>query len=172
MKSFKLLGLMALMFLSVFALANASTAQAAKPGPSIVDIASGNTDFSTLVDAVVKAGLVDTLSGNRMFTVFAPHNAAFDAAAEALIGAGATGADLVAALDKEALTDILLYHVAPGERFSGDVVTADRIRMMNKSFTYVQGTTIVGNGSSADIVATDIDARNGVIHVIDFVLLP
>ena len=76
--------------------------------------------------------------------------------------------------DKETLTTILLYHVSPGERFSGEVVSAQRIRMMNKDFAFVQGTTIVGNNSSADLVLDliDIDARNGVIHVIDFVLLP
>ena len=160
--------------LFVFALVLAPAALAEKPGDSIVDIAAGNENFSTLVAAVVKADLVETLDGNRMFTVFAPTNAAFDAAAEAVIGPDATGVDLVNALDKETLTTILLYHVSPGERFSEDVVSAQRIRMMNKDFTYVQGTTIVGNGSSADLVLDliDIHARNGVIHVIDFVLLP
>lgn len=122
----------------------------------------------------MKADLVGTLNGNRMFTVFAPTNAAFDAAAEAVLGSGSTGMDLVNALDKKTLKNILLYHVSPGERFSGDVVNAERIRMMNKSFTFVQGTTIVGNNSSANLVLDliDIDASNGVIHVIDFVLLP
>lgn len=164
--------LLAMLF--VFALVLAPAASAEKPGDSIVDIASGNENFSTLVSAVVKADLVETLDGNRMFTVFAPTNDAFDAAAEVVLGEGATGPELVEALDKETLTTILLYHVAPGERFSGDVVTAERIRMMNKDFTYVDGTTIVGNNSSANLVLDliDIDAKNGVIHVIDFVLLP
>ena len=82
--------------------------------------------------------------------------------------------DLVNALDKETLTSILLYHVAPGERFSGDVVSADRIRMMSKGFVFVDGTTLVGNNSSANLVLDliDIDASNGVIHVIDAVILP
>lgn len=172
MKSHKVLVLFALLF--VFALALVPAARADKPGDSIVDIAASNPNFSTLVAAVSKAGLVETLDGNRMFTVFAPTNAAFDAAAEAVLGAGNSGMDLVNALDEETLTNILLYHVAPGERFSESVVSADRIRMMNKSFTFVEGTTIVGNNSSADLVLDliDIDARNGVIHVIDFVLLP
>lgn len=147
-----------------------------KPGETIVQIALGNENFATLVAAVVKADLVDVLNGNRMFTVFAPTNDAFDAAAKAVLGAGNTGMDLVNALDKETLTGILLYHVAPGERFSGDVVTAERIRMMNKDFTFVDGITIVGVGSSANILVADglfdIDASNGVIHAIDFVLLP
>lgn len=172
MKSHKVLVLFALLF--VFALALVPAARADKPGDSIVDIASSNPEFSTLVAAVSKAGLVETLDGNRMFTVFAPTNTAFDEAAVAVLGPNNTGMDLVNALDEETLTNILLYHVAPGERFSGSVVNADRIRMMNKSFTFVDGTTIVGNNSSADLVLDliDIDARNGVIHVIDFVLLP
>ena len=145
-----------------------------KPGETIVEIALGNENFTTLVAAVVKAELVDVLNGNRMFTVFAPTNDAFDAAAEAVLGAGNSGTDLIDALPKSDLTNILLYHVSPGERFSGDVVTAERIRMMNKDFTYVDGTTIVGNNSSANLILDliDIDASNGVIHVIDFVLLP
>ena len=82
--------------------------------------------------------------------------------------------DLVNALDKETLTSILLYHVSPGERFSGDVVSAERIRMMNKGFVFVDGTTLVGNNSSAglNLGFIDIDASNGVIHVVDTVLIP
>lgn len=173
MKFHKLYIVVAVLF--AFALVFAPQTQAKKSDQdSIVDIALGNENFSTLVAAVVKADLVDTLDGNRMFTVFAPTNAAFDAAAEAVLGQGSTGLDLINALDKETLTNILLYHVSPGERFSPDVVSAERIRMMNKDFTFVDGTTIVGNNSSADLVLDliDIDASNGVIHVIDFVLLP
>lgn len=174
MISHKLFTIVAVMF--AFALVFAPQTQAKKSSQdSIVEIALGNENFSTLVAAVVKADLVDTLNGNRMFTVFAPTNDAFDAAAEAVLGAGATGEQLVAALDTETLTTILLYHVSPGERFSPDVLTADRIRMMNKDFTQVDGTTIVGNNSSANLLAPDlidIDASNGVIHAIDFVLLP
>jgi uncharacterized surface protein with fasciclin (FAS1) repeats len=170
---FQKLAALALVLVFAFA-AFAPAAQAEKSGDTIVEIALGNENFSTLVAAVVKADLVSVLNGNRMFTVFAPTNAAFDAAAEAVLGAGYTGTDLVNALDKATLTNILLYHVSPGERFSGDVVSAERIRMMNKDFTYVAGTTIVGNNSSANLVLDliDIDASNGVIHVIDFVLLP
>jgi uncharacterized surface protein with fasciclin (FAS1) repeats len=170
----KVLSVLFVVVLALGVFIPAAAAKGNKPGDTIVEIASSNDNFDTLVAAVVKAGLVDTLNGNRMFTVFAPTDAAFDAAAEALIGSGATGMDLVNALDKETLTEILLYHVSPGERFSGDVVTADRIRMMNKDFTYVDGLTIIGNGSSANLVPSliDIDASNGVIHVIDFVLLP
>jgi uncharacterized surface protein with fasciclin (FAS1) repeats len=173
-KFYAALSVLFVIVMAAGAFAPAVAAKGNKPGDTIVEIASGNPAFSTLVAAVAKADLVDTLNGNRNFTVFAPTNAAFDAAAEAVLGAGNTGMDLINALDKATLTNILLYHVSPGERFSGDVVTADRIRMMNKDFTYVSGTTIIGNNSSANLVLDliDIDARNGVIHVIDFVLLP
>lgn len=142
--------------------------------PTIVGIASSNSNFSTLVSAVVKANLVDVLNGKRQFTVFAPTNAAFDAAAEAVLGAGNTGTDLVDALDVDSLTQILLYHVAPGERFSETVLTSERIRTMAKDFVMVDGTTLVGNNSSANLVVDliDLQASNGVVHVIDFVLLP
>ncbi|MGC9452690.1 MAG: fasciclin domain-containing protein [Oceanipulchritudo sp.] len=144
--------------------------------PTIVEIALGNENFTTLVQAVSKAGLVDALNGKRQFTVFAPTNDAFDAAAAAVLGDGATGPELVDALDVATLTDILLYHVAPGERFSEDVVGAERVRTMNKSFLFVdaESLSLLGIGSEAGLVLDliDIDASNGVVHVIDFVLLP
>jgi uncharacterized surface protein with fasciclin (FAS1) repeats len=133
--------------------------------PSIVEAAIAvnqqTGEFSTLIAAVVAAGLVDTLNANRQFTVFAPTDAAF-----AKLGLDATS---VAALPKEALTNILLYHVAPGERLAADVLAASKIRMLNKGFTTVDPT---GGINDARILATDIDVRNGVIHVIDTVLLP
>ena len=174
MKISKALSVLFVIVLALGAFTPIAAAKGEKPGDTIVEIAISNGNFDTLVAAVIKTDLVDTLNGNRMFTVFAPTDAAFDAAAEALLGEGATGMELVDILDKATLTQILLYHVSPGERFSGDVVTADKIRMMNKDFTYVDGLSIVGNGSSANLVLPliDIDASNGVIHVIDFVLLP
>jgi uncharacterized surface protein with fasciclin (FAS1) repeats len=132
--------------------------------PTIVEIAAGNPDFTTLVAAVQAAGLVDLLNGNRQFTVFAPTNEAF---AKLGLNAGNIGS-----LPKDQLTAILLYHVAPGQRFADSVVNARQIRMMNKQFTQV---TVNSSGAfinSSQIIATDIDASNGVIHVIDTVLLP
>jgi uncharacterized surface protein with fasciclin (FAS1) repeats len=132
--------------------------------PTIVEIAAGNPNFTTLVAAVQAAGLVDLLNGNRQFTVFAPTNDAF---AKLGLNAGNIGA-----LPKDQLSAILLYHVAPGERFADSVVNARQIRMMNKQFTQV---TVNSSGAfinSSRIIATDIDASNGVIHVIDTVLLP
>jgi uncharacterized surface protein with fasciclin (FAS1) repeats len=132
--------------------------------PSIVDIAVGNEDFETLVAAVVAADLVEVLDGLRQFTVFAPTDDAF-----ATLGLDAGN---IGDLDKATLTNILLYHVAPGSRPSQSVVTARQLRMMNKDFVKVSGTQLKANNSMASIVATDIKARNGVIHVIDAVLLP
>jgi uncharacterized surface protein with fasciclin (FAS1) repeats len=134
--------------------------------PSIVDIAIGATpgEFNTLVAAVVAADLVETLNGNRQFTVFAPTDDAF-----AALG---LDADNIGSLDKATLTNILLYHVAPGSRPSQSVVTARQLRMMNKDFVKVNGAELMANSSTANIVATDIKARNGVVHVIDAVLLP
>jgi uncharacterized surface protein with fasciclin (FAS1) repeats len=137
------------------------TAKADDHDPSIVEIAIGNPAFSTLVAAVVKADLVDTLNGNRQFTVFAPTNSAFDD----LAGGEGQGILLVNDLDVATLTSILLYHVAPGERFSEDVIAADKIRTMSKEFIMVDEVL-------AGLVLPDVDASNGVVHVIDFVLLP
>ena len=152
------------------------TATAQRPAePTIVGIASADPEnFSTLVAAVVKADLVGTLDGRRQFTVFAPTNDAFDAAAEVVLGENFTGLDLVDVLDTETLQEILLYHVSPGARPSQSILPAQRIRTVSGDFLFVDGLTLVGNESSANLVPSliDIPARNGIIHVIDFVLLP
>lgn len=139
---------------------------------TIAAIAAGNPDFSTLVAALDKAGLVDTFAGNRHFTVFAPTNAAFDAAAVALLGAGNTGMDLVNGLDVETLTAVLSYHVTNGDRRAQSVLAAGSLVMLDGNKT----TVAVENGNAkiddAMIVATDIIASNGVVHVIDAVILP
>jgi transforming growth factor-beta-induced protein len=133
--------------------------------PDIVDIASSNPDFSTLVAAVQAAGLVDTLKGEGPFTVFAPTNAAFLEALETL---GLTPEAALA--DTATLTTILTYHVVPG------AVTSDMLA--NGPVTTVQGDPIRVNledgvkVNDATVVAADIIAGNGVVHVIDKVLLP
>jgi uncharacterized surface protein with fasciclin (FAS1) repeats len=136
----------------------------------IVDIAVGNKDFSTLVTAVKAAGLVETLKGEGPFTVFAPTNAAF-AKLEKKIGKEKFAAVLK---DKKALTGILTYHVVPGK-----VLAADVVKLHNKSkVKTVQGSTITVHNkhgvkiNNAKVIKTDIEASNGVIHVIDSVLLP
>jgi uncharacterized surface protein with fasciclin (FAS1) repeats len=160
--------------------------------PSIVDIATGiNADtgeFSNLIAALTRvdtelgAGLIPALSGNRQFTVFAPNDAGFDAAGQAL--GFADGADLVANVDVNILLAVLQYHVAPGNRPAADVLDSDRIRTISKGFVFpyanesgaflMDSDSVLGAGSpDAQIVAPDAAfARNGVIHVIDWVLLP
>ncbi len=131
---------------------------------TIVDIASANPDFSTLVTALEAANLVETLSGPGPFTVFAPTNAAFDA-----LPAGTLDALLQ---DQPGLTSVLTYHVVQGEFPADEVVNMTSIRT-------VQGEPLdvtVENGSvrvdGANVTQTDIRASNGVIHVIDAVMLP
>lgn len=140
-------------------------------GNDIVDIAAANPDFSTLVAAVQAAGLVDTLKGPGPFTVFAPTNAAF-----AALPAG-TVDTLLLPENKEQLAAILTYHVVPG------AITSDQVLGQRVNVASVQGGTlrVDGTGSKlgpavrvndANVTAADIIASNGVIHVIDKVLLP
>jgi uncharacterized surface protein with fasciclin (FAS1) repeats len=131
----------------------------------IVDTAIAAGDFSTLVTAVQAAGLEDTLRGEGPFTVFAPTDAAF-----AALPAGTLEALLA---DPDALADILLYHVVSGEVLAEDVVGLDSATAANGSAISIEVVdgTVVLNGS-ANVTATDIMATNGVIHVIDAVILP
>jgi uncharacterized surface protein with fasciclin (FAS1) repeats len=135
-------------------------------GDDIVDIASSNPDFSTLVAAVSAAGLVDTLKGDGPFTVFAPTNAAFDA-----LPAG-TVDTLLMPENKDQLVAILTYHVVPG------AVTSDQLAGQRLNVATVQGDTVHIDGrhgvkvNNATVTTADIIATNGVIHVIDTVLLP
>ena len=140
------------------------------PGSTIVETAvavnAANGEFDYLIQAVVRAGLADTLNGNRQFTVFAPTDAAFQALFDAL------GVDGIADIPVDTLRAVLLYHVAPGERFSGDVLDSTRIRTLNRDFLSpsVQGRSAYVDG--AQIILANVDASNGVIHVIDSVLVP
>jgi transforming growth factor-beta-induced protein len=149
---------------------SAGPVAARQPGPTIVGAAvavnAQTGEFDHLIAAVVRAGLVGTLDGNRQFTVFAPTDAAFEDLFAAL------GVDGVDEIPLDTLRTVLLYHVAPGERLSGDVISSSRIRTIGKGFL----SPSVHDGSAwindARIVMPDIDVSNGVIHVIDKVLLP
>ncbi len=132
--------------------------------PTVVDHAINNEAFSILVQAVVKAGLVETLKGAGPFTIFAPTNDAFQALFTAL---GVSG---VNDLTAEQLTPILLYHVVSGNVRSNQL-TAGSVATLNGNIDVTLTPTPRINGT-ADIVATDVQAANGVIHVIDEVLLP
>jgi uncharacterized surface protein with fasciclin (FAS1) repeats len=155
-------------FVIAFASVFAAPVAAAGSSMTIVETAlavnADSGEFSTLIAAVVYTGLVPTLNGNGQFTVFAPTDAAF-----AKLG---LDAESIVTLPKDTVKNILLYHVARGERLSGDVVSSSRIRMMNKQFTKVS--LMDGNAyiNDAMILAVDVPAKNGVIHVIDTVLLP
>ncbi len=135
---------------------------------TVVEIAASNKDFSTLVTAIKAAGLAETLSGKGPFTVFAPTNAAF-----AKLPKG-TVEDLLKPENKAKLTSILTYHVVGAK-----VLAADAIKMDGKSAKTVNGQEIaikVKDGkvmvNDATVTTADIVGSNGVIHVIDTVLLP
>jgi len=135
--------------------------------PTVVDIALQNSTFSTLVAAVVKAGLVEALSAAGPYTVFAPTNAAFDAAFVAL---GVSGLDDLSA---EALTPILLYHVVPDNVLAAEVSTGMVPTLNTESNISITVTDMgVMLNNSANVVATDVQGSNGVVHVIDSVILP
>lgn len=141
----------------------------AEPTGDIVAVATEAGDFTTLVAAVEAAGLVETLQGDGPFTVFAPTDDAFAAALEDL---GLTAEELLA--DTETLTSILTYHVIEGEVPAADVVGLDgeEVPTVNGATVTigVDGDAVTVN--DANVVATDVFATNGVIHVIDSVLLP
>lgn len=134
--------------------------------PDIVDIAASDDQFSTLVAAVTAAGLVDTLKGDGPFTVFAPTNAAFEA-----LPAG-TVESLLKPENKDQLIKILTYHVVPG------AVTSDQLAGQRLGVATVQGQEVHIDGrkgvkvNKSRVTTADIIASNGVIHVIDKVLLP
>ena len=143
-------------------LLGAASAKAA----DIVDTAVSAGSFKTLVAAVQAAGLVDTLKGVGPFTVFAPTDDAF-----AKLPAG-TVEDLLKPENKDKLVAILTYHVVPGRVMSGDIAGKEM------AVASVQGDTIDVNATSgvmvddASVVTADIEADNGVIHVIDSVIMP
>ena len=133
----------------------------------VVDIAIQNSNFSILVEAVLKAGLVDALKADGPFTVFAPTNAAFEALFAQL------GVNGVSDLTAEQLTPILLYHVVNGNVRSADV-SSGMVPTLNPDAKIEMMVTEMGvklNGS-ANVIATDVQGTNGVIHVIDAVILP
>ncbi len=134
---------------------------------TIVDIAAADGRFTTLVAAVQAAGLAETLSGEGPFTVFAPTDDAF-----AALPAG-TVESLLLPENKQALTDILLYHVASGKVMAADVVNLTSVpTLLGKDVTVTVKDGKVFLNDTAEVIITDIEASNGVIHVIDAVLLP
>jgi uncharacterized surface protein with fasciclin (FAS1) repeats len=131
---------------------------------TIVAVAQGNADFSTLVAAITAAGLGDALSGAGPFTVFAPTNAAFEALPAGLLE------KLLLPENKEILTKILTYHVVPAKVMAADVAAGDVNTLEGSAFAISTEGGVKVNASN--VTATDVPASNGVIHVIDAVLVP
>jgi uncharacterized surface protein with fasciclin (FAS1) repeats len=131
---------------------------------NIVETAVAAGNFETLVTAVEAAGLVETLSGEGPFTVFAPTDEAFAALPEGTVEGLLE--------DTDALTSILTYHVVPGAVMSGDLsdgMTAATVNGADVTISVDMGTVMVND---ATVTAADIEASNGVIHVIDTVIMP
>ncbi len=151
----------------------AATAQA-QMADTVVDIAVGSEAHTVLVAAVTEAGLVETLQSEGPFTVFAPTDDAFAAALEAL---GITAEELLAS---EGLAGILTYHVVAGKLMAADVIAAVEAGGGEAVVETVNGATIsvtiedgmVMINGSATVAAADLEAANGVVHVIDAVILP
>ena len=162
---------------SVFLLAACSDgdeAPAAAPedtgSETIAEIVQGDEEFSTLLDAVGAAGLAETLSGDGPYTVFAPTDAAFAALPKGTLES------LLEPENQDQLTGILTYHVVPAEVPAADVMPGDvpTINGAQLTVSVEDGTVTIedGQGNEATVTQTDIEAANGVIHVIDAVLLP
>ena len=152
-------------FIALTAAASLMSTAAFAADKDIVDTAVGAGDFTTLVAAVQAAGLVDTLKGEGPFTVFAPTDEAF-----AALPAG-TVEDLLKPENKDKLVAILTYHVVPGKVMSTDLsegLKAATVNGAEVTITLDGGPKVNG----AVISAPDVAASNGVIHVIDSVLLP
>lgn len=129
----------------------------------IVDVAVGAGQFETLVTAVKAAGLVDTLKGDGPFTVFAPSDEAFAKLPEGTVEG------LLA--DKEKLAAVLTYHVVAGKKMASDVIASNNLTTVQGSDLAIDTSNGVQVGT-ATVISTDIEASNGVIHVIDTVLIP
>lgn len=160
------------------AMAEPMAMETEQPG-SIVEVAQGNSNLSTLVAAVQSANLADTLSGPGPYTVFAPTNAAFEEIPQA------TRDQLMSEAGREDLANILTYHVVEGEVTAQALTSAiEQAGEQGYTVTTVNGATLTamienGNvvlrdqaGNTATVTQTDVDASNGVVHVIDSVLMP
>ena len=154
-----------LVFTSVSVFAQMDTKMVTKAVKNdIVQTAISNGNFTTLATALTEAGLVDALKGDGPFTVFAPTDEAFKNLPKGALD------NLLK--DKEALKNVLLYHVVSGNVSSKDVVKLDKATTLNNSDLKIitkNGTVMINN---ADVIGADVEASNGIIHVIDKVLLP
>lgn len=174
MKNAKISKVVSALLLAVFAFSAFTVPSAqAKKGNTIVDVAlaanAETGEFSILIAALQAANpdVIEKLSGKGKFTVFAPTDAAFVSLLDEL---GLTAEQLLS--NKALVTRVLLYHVARGNRDSEEVLESKRIRTLRGVLFQDGGVLTDANGRTANIIATDIKASNGVIHVIDRVVLP
>jgi uncharacterized surface protein with fasciclin (FAS1) repeats len=144
---------------------NAQPESAHQPAANIVAVASSDTDFATLVSALQAADLVTALQAKGPFTVFAPNNAAF-----AKLPPGALE-DLLKPENKKKLADILKNHVAVG-KITAAQIKPGRLKMLNGEKVHVAVDNGRVNFGNAQVLRADIPASNGVIHVIDTVVMP
>jgi uncharacterized surface protein with fasciclin (FAS1) repeats len=147
--------------------ASAGYGEKHKEKPSIVEIATSSDQFSTLVAALKAADLVGALQAEgKTFTVFAPTNEAFEKLPEGTLET------LLKPENKQKLQSILLYHVASGKSAAGDVVEKDQIKTLQGQALEIEvrGNAVMIDG--AKVLKADVMASNGVIHVIDSVVLP
>lgn len=144
----------------------AVSVSASTPQQDIVGIASGSEDFSILTAALQKAGLVEALQGEGPFTVFAPTNAAFESLLTSL---GITAEQLLA---QPKLADVLLYHVISGKILSTDLQSGTTPETLLAGQTVKVDLMSGAKINESSVTTADIEASNGVIHVIDSVLVP
>ena len=154
------------LLMSAFFTVNTIAGHHEKPKADIVDTAVAAGDFNTLAAALTAAGLIDTLKSEGPFTVFAPTDAAFAALPDGTVEM------LLMPENKDKLIAILTYHVVPGKVLAAEVVTISEAPTVNGAMLdieVVDGSVMVND---ATVVATDVMASNGVIHVVDAVILP
>jgi uncharacterized surface protein with fasciclin (FAS1) repeats len=162
-------GTLALLVAALFLVAPVAAQDMDEEPGTIVEIAANNDNFSTLVAALKAAGLVETLQGEGPFTVFAPTNAAFEKLPDGTLE------NLLKDENKDQLTAILTYHVAPAKAMAEDVVGMDQaptVQGQPVQMMVEDGTVMLKGSNTATVTTTDIEASNGVIHVIDTVLMP
>lgn len=140
------------------------TTEEVVPQANIVEIVSGVEEFSTLEAALTAADLTSALEGEGPFTVFAPPNAAFEALPAGVLDA------LLLPENQDLLTEVLTYHVVPGEVLSSDLMSGPVETLSGEDIEVTVDDTVMVD--EADVVAVDVPATNGVIHVIDEVLVP
>jgi uncharacterized surface protein with fasciclin (FAS1) repeats len=155
------LGLLVVLISAAPCLANCGTCD-----KTIVEVAAASDDFETLVAAVKAAGLVDTLSGKGPFTVFAPTDEAFGKLPEGTLD------ELLKPENKKKLAGILTYHVVAGKVMAADVVKLKNAETVQGQKVKIQVKDGKVKVNRANVVKTDIACKNGVIHVIDAVILP